>query len=85
MYTQGKPQQEEEEHVLNQYFSLGLVLKRKGVVCYFLLAAGELKRKVCSTVWAFKKQLCRLIFFLCEKRNIHITNQALEIDIDELS
>ena len=51
MYTQGKPQQEEEEHVLNQYFSLGLVLKRKGVVCYFLLAAaGELKRKVCSTV-----------------------------------
>ena len=45
MYTQGKPQQEEEEHVLNQYFSLGLVLKRKGVVCYFLLAAGELKGK----------------------------------------
>ena len=41
MYTQGKPQQEEEEHVLNQYFSLGLVLKRKGVVCYFLLPAGK--------------------------------------------
>ena len=72
VYTR-KPQQEEEEHVLNQYFSLGLVLKRKGVVCYFLLAAGKLKGKFAQLCEPSKNSCVGLIFFYA--KNVTFTSQ----------